>query len=433
MALFAGGLVLMTASTASASSVDCTTLTNPVYISGGSAAKPHLLALAAVLGSSVSLIYSAPTACVGLEDIVASPAQTESSSASYLDPTTGAAVSCTGPLGTPYPAVYIDIGVSGAYPSSCVAPSISLGIGYADFQGPIEPFEISVPWASTQNSITADAAYVVFGWGGGTVNVTPWTVPADVWTRGDTSAVQLVVADAIQLAGAKWLTGPGSGGSAQVLSSESTMVTTLASATNYDATIGILGSGGLDPVKSSSGGIKPLTFQAPDQDCGYYADSDVNHFDKINVRQGRYDIWGPEHFVTAVNSSGVPQSHPMTSSNPVPSTATSVQTVIAYITHSQTTALPFPFAPKLTLPELQSVIQAESNAFFIPQCAMQVSRYGEDSAELSYQPAMGCGCFFESVVGKGTTLSSYCTTCSVSSDCKTAPYKTCNFGYCEAQ
>jgi hypothetical protein len=441
-----GLAVLAAAPIARAGSVNCTTLTNPVYISGGSAAKPHLLALAAALaagGSNISLIYAAPTACIGLEDVVATTPQTESTTPSYLNPATTppSAESCTAGA-DPYPAFYADIGVSGAYPSSCISPTIALSSGYKDFQGPIEAFEIATPWGASQSAISADAAYVVFGYGAGTYTVSPWNVLANIWTRGETSAVQLIVGDAIGLPGNKWLYNTGDAGTGQVLTSESTMVSTLAGATATDTTIGILGSGALDPYKFApstsdagvkSGGIQPLAFQAGSQDCAYYADSDKSHFDKINVRQGRYDIWGPEHFVTAVDGSGNPVANPAGSSNTPASSSAAVQTVISYITHATSGHLPFPSATALTPTNVQTVIAAESNAYFVPECAMQVQRTAEVGSEASYQPTEGCGCYFESLVGKGTTLSTYCATCGSKADCKNPSYPACNFGYCEAQ
>jgi hypothetical protein len=437
VAVVAGGAVVAATSVAGAATKDCTTLTNVVYISGSSASKPNILALAKAIGTGVSIIYSSPSACVGLEDVVAAPAQTESSTASYVDPTTSppSLKTCTGSGGTPYPPVYVDIGISGAYADTCVTPVIVLGSSYADFQGSIESFEISVPWGSSQSSISADAAYVVFGWGGQTYTVSPWNVLANIWTRGDTSGAQDLIGLAIGLNGAKWLSSTGSAGMAQVLTSESTMVTTLATATAYDTTIGILGSGGLDPVKSATGGLKPLALQAANQDCAYYADSDVNHFDKINVRQGRYDIWGPQHFVTLKDGMGNPLPNPAGSANPVVSTQASVEQVVAYFTHSITGDLAFPDASTYALSQsaLQSLLSDESKANFIPKCAMQVSRSVELGGESSYQPNQGCGCFFESVTGAGTTLSSYCATCTTSADCKVAAYPACNFGYCEAK
>src|ERR1700678_2170939 len=45
LGLLTGGAIVAMAPTASAATQDCTALTNVVYIAGGSAAKPHLLAL----------------------------------------------------------------------------------------------------------------------------------------------------------------------------------------------------------------------------------------------------------------------------------------------------------------------------------------------------------------------------------------------------
>ena len=240
----------------------------------------------------------------------------------------------------------------------------------------------------------------MFGYGAGTYTVAPWNVLANIWTRGETSAVQLIIGAAIGLPGNKWLYNTGDAGTGQVLSSESTMVSTLASATSTNTTIGILGSGALNPYKFApstsdagvkSGGIQPLAFQAGSQDCAYYADSDKSHFDKINVRQGRYDIWGPEHFVTAVDGSGNPVANPAGSTNTPASSNVAVQTVISYITHATSGHLPFPSATALTPTDLQTVIAAESNAYFIPECAMQVQRTAEEGSEASYQPTEGCG------------------------------------------
>jgi ABC-type phosphate transport system substrate-binding protein len=435
IALLAGGAALATASTASA--YDCTTLTNTVYIAGSSASKPLLLSLAQALGKSVSLIYAAPSSCIGLEDVVASPPQTESSSASYLDPDTGVVEACTAGS-NPYPPINVDIGVADVFPSSCITPAISLGTTYKEFRGAIQPMEIVVPWTSTESSISADAAYVVFGFAAQTYIVNPWNDPAAIWTRGDTSGTQLMIANAIGLSGDKWLTKlSAEAGALQILAGSSNMVTAIVdgNASMPNSTIGILSAGSADPDRSApgkndagaaTGGIKPLAFQAKNQDCGYYPDSDISHFDKINVRQGRYDIWGPLHLVTNVDGSGNPLASPQTSSNPVPSTSANVAKVIATITHENLTST--------SSPALDVVITAEAKAAFVPDCAMQVSRTSEDGPEASYQPKMACGCFYESIIGSGTTFSGYCTTCKSSTDCKkVVGYPVCNFGYCEAQ
>lgn len=440
IAPFVSGALLAASSPVLAASIDCSNaanVPNPVYISGSTSAKAFIQNLAKTLGPSVSIIYSAVTACQGLSDVLSSPAQTETSTPSYASPTKGF-LTCTASSGTAYPGFYADIGLSDVYAASCIQPPLSVGAGYQDYLGAIQAMEIVVPWASSEYAISADAAYVVFGFGGQTYTVTPWTDPTAIWVRGESSAVQLMIGSAIGLSGAKWLsTLAPADAAAQTLASATVMATTIANANSDkpNATIGILGSSTTDPLKSApgttdagafTGGVKPLAFQAPGQLCSYYADSDLNHFDKINVRQGRYAIWGPLHFVTAVDASGNPTINPQASSNLVPSAQGAVETIIDTITHKGLS--------DATTPTLQSVIAAESNSYFIPDCAMQVSRTSELGAEASYEPPLGCGCYFESLTGGGSTLSSYCTTCQSDVDCgEGGGYPHCNFGYCEAQ
>jgi hypothetical protein len=346
------------------------------------------------------------------------------------------------------------LSVSDVYASTCISPAFpTLPSGFADFTGAIQPYVITVPWTSSQFSISAEAAYVVFGFAAGsyqgtTYAVSPWTEPADIFTRGDSAGVQLIIADAIGLRGDKWLSTLGAdAGAAQTISSNSNMITAIATAGASDpnATIGILGSATVDPAKNATGGLKPLAFQGidpadgTDQECAYYPDSGLSTFDKINVRQGRYAIWGPEHFLTAVDGSGNPIPNANTASNPIASLAADVQKVINIITHNPAVVGDGGSAnvsdASSTTPSLEQVIQAETAAYYIPTCAMQVSRSSEIGAEASYQPPQGCGCYYESQTPGNTAhmpFSTYCTACTSNSDC-TPSYPTCNFGFCEVQ
>jgi hypothetical protein len=432
LAALAGGAVLTTAPTAHAQ-VDCTTLPHPVYIAGSSASKPYLQQIAQVL-PSVTLIYASSASCVGIGDIVTAN-QTEPGSGFSQITSAGALVTCTGGA-NPYPAINVDIGVSDVYPETCITPSVgTLPAGYELFNGAIQAMEIVEPYTMTQSqfSISADAAYVVFGYAGqpymgNTYAITPWTIPNEIFTRGDTSGTQLMVATAIKLNGAKWLSALGAeAGAAQIIGSSGTMLTDVETATT-DAAIGILSNATVDPNKKL-GGVEPLAFQASGQDCAYYPDSQLSTFDKINVRQGRYEIWGYEHFVTNVTG-GKPVVNPNAQSNPAVSANADVQAVINVLTHTNITST--------STPSIVQVVGAETAAYFIPQCAMQVMRTSEIGAEASYQPPEGCGCLYESLPhgGAGNT-SSYCQTCTKASektDCTVKPYTTCNdFGYCEVQ
>jgi hypothetical protein len=434
----AGGAVLTAAPAARAAGVpvDCTMLTHPVYVAGSSAVAAYLEAIAPTLPGGINLIYASSASCVGIGDLITAGQTEPGSGFSQIDPTSGALNGCTGGA-NPYPAINVDIGVSDVYPVTCITPAVgTLPAAYKLWDGAIQAMEIAVPYGSSQNSISADAAYVVFGYAGqpymsSTYAIDPWTIDTDIFTRGDTSGTQLMTATAIGLRGDKWLT-PLTGtdaGTTQIIGSSGTMLTDIETAAALTAgpnpVIGILTNSKVDPNKST-GGVKPLAFQAKDQDCGYYPDSTKDTFDKINVRQGRYAIWGYEHFVTNVTA-GNPVANPATG-NPVASASADVATVIDILTHKGLTAT--------STPTLEAVVTAETAAYFIPQCAMQVSRTEEVGPEASYQPPVGCGCFYESQAHGGAgNLSAYCNTtaCATNADCKVAAYPSCNFGFCEAQ
>jgi hypothetical protein len=436
----AGGAVVTVAPVARAASEDCTALTHPVYIAGSSASQAYLQQIAELV-PNVSILYASSASCVGIGDIVTT-GQTETAAFSHIT-AAGVLNTCTGAAAAPYQAdINVDIGVSDVYPVTCITPVVpaTLPAGYKMYDGAIQAMEISVPFASTESSISADAAYVVFGYAGQSYmgnqyTISPWTVSTDIWTRGDTSGTQLMIASAIGLSGAKWLTPLGAdAGAAQIASGSGALLTDIETsaglATGADPVIGILTNSKVDPNKKV-GGVKPLAFQATGQECAYYPDSQLSTFDKINVREGRYQIWGYEHFVTNVTG-GNPVVSPNASKNPVTSVSADVQTIINVLTHA---GLP---AATGALPTELQVVEAETAAYFIPQCAMQVSRTTEVGPEASFQPTQGCGCLYESLpTGGAGATSAYCQTCTKATqatDCTVAPYKTCNdFGYCEVQ
>ena len=170
-----------------------------------------------------------------------------------------------------------------------------------------------------------------------------------------------MISSAIGLAASKWLSQIPDAAAAQNAGSSGQVVIDLqqaASGANPSQALGIVAADkgdsyrgvlGMSDGGTASGGLKVLAFQANDQMCGYLPDSDATHFDKINVRQGRYDIWGPLHLVTPVDGTGTP-------TNP------NVATIINYLT-----------ATGLTTTQAEAIINGDASAHVSPQCAMQVS------------------------------------------------------------
>ncbi len=423
-----GGATLAVAGRASADA--CPTTSNTVFISGSSAFVPVLQALTGVLGTGINIVSQKPGSCEGLDPVLESTPDTHA--ATLLNNNT--AVACTLPAG----GALVDIGVSDVYPSTCQAtfdtnlPAV--GAGFKDFLGPVQAMTFAVPVNSSENLISAEAAFMVFGFDANTTanSILPWTTPGDIYVRFWDSGTLEMIGSAIGLPGGKWKNAtataqPDAGVPAQQQSSGGNMASALVSSGamtgHTNSTIGILSTSGL------TASLKPLAFQGKNQTCSYLPDSTSSTTDKINVRQGRYDIWGPEHMITNVDGSGKPVG--------VNNNTAAVQTVInALLASSQAQTAQSDAGTSLSETEVGSLIAAFSkpSVGFIPWCAMQVQRSGEVGAESSYAPPAACSCAFE--IANGAALSGHaCTACTAQTESTVCTGSTpkCHFGYCEAE
>jgi hypothetical protein len=439
-ALLLGGAVLTVSGQAAAAA--CPTGSNTVYVSGSSAFKSVLAAAQSVLGSTVNIVYTSPGSCEGLGYILGS-----GGGAAVADPSapstvaySGGVVSSSTCTGTPAGGVTVDVGISDVYQSTCLAyngtlNSIGSSTNTKEFFGPIQAMTIAVPAASTANSISAEAAYMVFRYAAGSVTntIAPWTIPGDIFVRyydsGTLEMIGLAIGDsAVNLPGGLWKNSecatPGTSACPQTGKSTGDMqtkITTAAalSAADQNATIGILAA------QSIETGIKALAFQASGQSCGYLPDSGLVTGDKLNVRQGRYAIWGPEHLVTNVDTNGN-----IVGNN---GNTAAVQALIAALTATATApvAASVDGGTGLTDTETGTIIDAISApaSGVIPQCAMQVQRSSEIGPESSYQPPATCSCRF--ALAATGTLPSSCVACPANACTGSTPV--CRFGYCEVQ
>src|SRR5262249_54464486 len=83
----------------------------------------------------------------------------------------------------------VDVGESDVYPTSCGYSEMT-GIG--DYQGPIQAITFVVPGTSTQHSISAEAAHLLFADGGNNGGVAPWTDPTQYFIRSSgTGTIQM--------------------------------------------------------------------------------------------------------------------------------------------------------------------------------------------------------------------------------------------------
>jgi hypothetical protein len=278
----------------------------------------------------------------------------------------------------------VDVGESDVYPASCNYPKMT---GIADYAGPIQAITFVVPLNSTQTVISAEAAHLVFGAGGNSNQTAPWINPSLYFIRSEGTGTVQLPSRAIGVNPAQWwgidlLSAANLVGSMKVVDPDS-----------VESTIGILSSDFADRNRAY---LRVLAFQQHGQHHGYFPDSTPDSFDKANVRDGHYPIWGAIHFMAPLGISNTPS-----------------EAASALITQ---------FLPPLN----DSLVAAIIDAGFVPQCAMKVTHDSEVGPLMASEPKFSCSCFFDKKV-TGTTT---CQTCSTASDCPAAT-AACNYGFCE--
>jgi hypothetical protein len=287
----------------------------------------------------------------------------------------------------------IDVGVSNLFSTTCntATATYQAGTTVSDYTGPVVPFVLSVPSLSTEASISAEAAHIVFGLGGktdgmgGLKDAAPWTDPTHYSIRNANSGSTVLTALLIDVPKTKFW-------GVDRLSTDNLRDSMLASTAPNQA-IGILS---VDYADKNRGNLRSLYMQSVGQKCGYLPDSSNESFDKMNVRDGHYPLWGYVHFFTPVGPGGVPSD--------------AARAVVT----------------RFTVPRLeQALIDNIIGASLVPQCAMKVIRTDEMTG-FTPQTRLQCGCYFDFK----TTGKTSCTPCQSSSDCS-ADSPACNYGYCE--
>ena len=286
----------------------------------------------------------------------------------------------------------VDIGVSNLFGPTCNTSTATYNPGttVSDYLGAVVPFSLSVPAASSQVSISAEAAHMVFGMGGkaggsGLKDALPWTDPTYYFIRNSGAGSTVLSAVLFNVPKTKFW-------GIDRLSTDNLRDSMLAS-TEAEASIGILS---IVDADVNRGNLRSLYLQSPGQLSGFLPDSNKNSFDKKNVRDGHYPLWGYEHFFTPVGPGGVPSD-----------------AAKAFVTR-------FSIA-RLDQRLLDNIIAAS----LVPQCAMRVVRTGE-TATFTPNNGLQCGCYFDFK----TTGKTSCQPCQSSTDCP-ADHSACNYGYCE--
>jgi ABC-type phosphate transport system substrate-binding protein len=380
----------------------CNTLTSPIYISGSTALEPLLKTIGPKLASDPTnphtIVYLKDGSCSGVARITTDGLIKQNMlyiPAGYNPSTTPTPPSCT---------VDATAGVPGTLVLSDVDPSLCPGSpalsGITDFHGPVNNMVFVVPSTSTQQGISAEEAYLVFG-KGAAGEVMPWIDPTYYFIRTKDSGTRAMITANIGTGTNPWQGQDGTANGGKAFGSGDVFNKVAAQATlNPEKTIGILGEDYYDSGNNRSS-VKALAFRAFKQRYAYWPDSTVTARDKKNVREGRYAIWGYVHML-AKTSGGNPTD---------PNAGDFIQII-------QGTLNP---APSF---DVNDVI---TDSHLTPQCAMKVTHDIEGGAQHAFTPTAPCGCSFEKRATGAEPAG--CTACTT-----TCPGSmVCRKGYCEAQ
>lgn len=379
-ALLALGALALSAREARAAECASLGFQHIVYATGSSAAKGLLAKVGQVLTTSnppVTLLYVSSGSCTGVTAVLGAQTKIAALSTDANPPTywdgTGTALTCD--ITVP---VQADIGISDVFAETCISLPGGLGAVVGN-NGPVQAMTFVAPNSSTEKSISAEAAYMVFGFGNAS-GVAPWVDETSLFVRSPTSGTLQMIATAIGVDGTKWK---------GVQEANSTAVVTALTTAN--------GAGGATAAKALgilSGDVADanrltmheLGYRHYKQNCGWLPDSASSKYDKANVRDGHYAIWGPIHLYQRTDIDLPEQPY--------------IKLAIDYVTGQQD-------------PPGVDLIAFEAQSHVIPQCAMRVQRSTELGPMTPFLPNKPCGCYYE--YNANTTSS--CKPCSTPADC----------------
>jgi ABC-type phosphate transport system substrate-binding protein len=400
----AGGLLAARAASAqdAGTTPTCASLTNPVYVDGSSAFVPTAGAFAVKLASStanqMTVVYTSPGSCSGVNDIANNKPLTGTGAYFTLSSATPPALvknTCT--LATTQTA---DVAISDVFFGSCgTAVTVAQPATLKDFPGPAQAMEFIVEKANTTTQyITAAEANILYTCGA-TAGISTFSSAGGIFCRDQNSGTQIIIASNIGL--------PAAGLTMCMSVSGSAMPTSVAGFATTNASIGFVGADIYDANRTSLGA---LAFKANGQTSAYYADSTPSARDRQNVRDGHYTPWGYEHMFAYVDGSGVP-----TNAN-----AKKLINIINGVTADSSVGDP---------------VVVEATAGTIPVCAMGVKKTDDAPGYMTtVTPTCTCA-YLKAATGTAPTS---CVACGGGSDggadaaaggCTGG--KTCQHGFCE--
>lgn len=295
-----------------------------------------------------------------------------------------------------------DVAISEVFYETCANVPQPRPADIADVTGPVQPVLFIGSKANTGEYISHQEARGLFGCGVSTTRMVAgrYDDPAWVFCRDPAAGTQMTIAKSLSLADSVL---PG----CRFFNSDPRLIVDLvvrddpATTTVVDyvpppKAIGFSSAGAFDRQRAD---LTQLAFQAPGQTKAFYADSSRVVFDRRNVRDGHYPVWGYIHFVTKTTGGNV---------------SPRVSELASWINGTKTSAGIDAFALSLS-------------AGLIPQCAMKVKRASDGGLLSPYTPAKACNCAFEAYSAQ--IIPQGCIPCASPSACTGG--LTCQHGFCD--
>jgi len=372
----------------------CASLTNPLYVMSGDTQVPILKELGKALrqdATPTTIVWQATGSCTIIDAVYNGTPLRQN--LSYIpsdpnwDPVSGTVPTCM-PDSTGVP---VQLGIPIVFPESCTSAPAPATV--KAFKGAVQSFVFVVPKGSTAQAISAEEAYLVFGFGAAGL-VSPWTDDTFYFVRPATKGTQVSLGAVIGVPAAKW--------KGQKIDQSTAVASMVAASTALDKTIGILGTEIYDSLANRAA-LRALSFEGYGQTGGYFPDATVSAFDKRNVRDGHYVGWSHVFYLATVDSAGA-------------ATDARAARVIDILTAAPAAAAPTGVDP----------LRLVAGKGLVPQCAMNVQRAAEGGPLTRFTSADPCGCAYEAATGATPAA---CTACSSAAPCATG---TCRHGFCEA-
>ncbi|MBL9040359.1 MAG: hypothetical protein JNM83_02090 [Myxococcales bacterium] len=381
-----------------ASALQCSSLPEPAYVIATPSAEPMVQKVASLLqrtdAQRMTVIYQIRPSCKALEAVARDtlPASCATDACIRgkalfftLDPRDTEPKECdlesTGSK--------VDLALSDVFPQTCPAFAQTAPSGILDNPGPVSPYSLVMLRSATEAAIHAEEAHFVFG-AGKSANIKPWFNDAVIAHLGTQDAGVLLVGNRIKLASARW--------KGTTVASVDDLVSTIYNDAEHG--IGILPTTVVDRRRAE---LRPLAFQAVGQKGSFFPDRRSTTYDKQNVRDGHYPLWGYLHTVL--------RQDPGNPGQPLSKKGSRLSDIF--------------LGKGLVGGQDSQLLQVQNG--FVPQCAMKVTRTSDPTPLSIYAPAEPCHCFFEHNVSQGGNPT-----------CQQCPAGTCGSGvcrrkYCEAQ